>query len=327
MDTPAISVAVCTRNRRASLLETLETLSRQRFDRAWETLVVDNGSEDGTSRAVASQAERFPVPLRCTAEPELGVAFARNRALREARGPIVLFADDDVSCDPGWIVAHAAGLAEPGVVATGGRIVPLLPAGTPAWIAEVLLSDVGGPASRYDFGPTPGEIRERGPFVLPFCANVGVKREAALAVGGFRTDLGWGRRAVPSEDVELFRRMRRRGGRLLYVPAAVVKHRIGPERTTLDYDLRWNRGYGRSQVLMNPPRGLAQRLGRVVSSAHRVLLQRGRARRARRRGDPIAELWALRRRSRNEGQLLELVRSVSPGAVGPASRPGSTPNL
>jgi GT2 family glycosyltransferase len=327
MDSPAISVAICTRNRRASLLETLETLAGQHFDRAWETLVVDNGSEDGTSDAVRSRAGRFPVPLRCSSESELGVAFARNRALREARAPVVLFVDDDVSCDAGLIVAHADALAEPDVVATGGRIVPVVPPGTPAWKAEVLLSDLGGPASRYDFGPALLEISRRGPVALPFCANVGVKRERALGVGGFRTDLGWGRRAVPSEDVDLFRRLRRQGGRLLYVPAAVVRHRIGPERTTRDYDLSWNRGYGRSQVLMNPPRGLAQHLGRVASSAHRVLLHGGRALRARRRGDPVAELWELRRRSRNEGQLLELLRSASRRSKGAPPRPGSAPNL
>ena len=79
----ALSVTLCTRNRRASLLETLDSVERQRWSGRWEVLVVDNGSSDDTLEASGARARRSSVPMRVIREPRLGLSFARNRALAE----------------------------------------------------------------------------------------------------------------------------------------------------------------------------------------------------------------------------------------------------
>src|SRR5262245_49138701 len=229
---PTLTVAICTRNRRDALLRALASLARQETRATWDVLVVENASEDDTRSAAVEIAHAFPVPLAVASEPTRGLSHARNRALATATGRAVVFVDDDATCRPGFVVAHAEGLARAGVVATGGPILPVLPRDLePSWRA-FLEMQIGGPTSRYDLGPDPLECGAGG-APLPFGANLGLLREAALAAGGFRTDLGWGRHAIPGEETELLWRLQRASGRVIYLPGAAVDHHIDAERLSV----------------------------------------------------------------------------------------------
>lgn len=88
-----LSYIIVTHNRRDALLRTLEILRRTTPlpQSEWETLVVDNGSDDGTPRAVQAL---FPeVRLICLGRNE-GV-WARSYAFAPARGRYVVLLDDD----------------------------------------------------------------------------------------------------------------------------------------------------------------------------------------------------------------------------------------
>jgi GT2 family glycosyltransferase len=295
---PALTVAICTRNRRDSLLRALASLAAQTARASWEALVVENASEDDTRAAVGAIARDFPVPLAVESEPALGLSHARNRALQRARGRAVVYLDDDATCHAGFVDAHAAGLAAPDVVATGGRIVPVLPAGLePSWRAFLELQ-MGAPTGRYDFGPEVLEIPGPRAVLLPFGGNLGLARRSALDAGGFRTDLGWGRRMIPGEETELLQRLQRGGGRILYLPGAAIDHHLDAERSSLAYYLRWSRGYGRSLVRLAPPASARERMRRALSALARTawLGARGRSLETRRARE-IA--W---------GQALELLR-------------------
>ena len=82
-----VSVVVCTYNRaallRAALASLMELRTADRFQ--YEIVAVDNGSTDETSRVIQEAAASAPVPLRGVAEPQPGVACARNCGVR-ARG-------------------------------------------------------------------------------------------------------------------------------------------------------------------------------------------------------------------------------------------------
>jgi len=303
----AITVAICSRNRCASLLVTLDSLERQEWDGRWEVLVVDNGSEDETCAVIRGRAADFPVPLRVIAEPQLGLSFARNRAAHEARGRVLLFIDDDVSCLSGWLAAHAFAFEDPRWVGSGGRILPVLPPEAPAWWKEILPSQIGGPTARYDFGSTSVEIVIGGPMPAPFGANMGILRQWVLALGGFRTDLGWGRRMIPAEESEFFQRVRAQGGRLRYVPDASVEHRIAPDRLTLDYYTRWQQGKGRSRVILAPPPGPMSRLAAIATCLVGIGAAAIQAQRPRAGGDFTSGLAAVCKRERRKGRFYELV--------------------
>lgn len=86
-----VSVVIPTRNRRQLLLRTLRTALRQDVGDL-EVIVVDNGSEDGTSAALRRISDER---LRVIRHEPPGVAEARNRGLEVARGRWVAFLDDD----------------------------------------------------------------------------------------------------------------------------------------------------------------------------------------------------------------------------------------
>lgn len=83
----------------------------------YETILIDNGSRDG-SRAYASRFAR----VRVVDEPKRGAYAARNRGVGEARGDVLLFTDADCVPDRTWLRHHLDGLAEPAVdVVLGSR--------------------------------------------------------------------------------------------------------------------------------------------------------------------------------------------------------------
>src|SRR3989338_8927654 len=80
-----ITAAVCTRNREKSLCRTLDSLISQELRAAFEILVIDNGSSDGT-RAMVESYSKHANSIRYFYESKVGIAHARNRAIHEAQG-------------------------------------------------------------------------------------------------------------------------------------------------------------------------------------------------------------------------------------------------
>jgi glycosyltransferase involved in cell wall biosynthesis len=108
-----ISVIISTRNRAASLRETLTCLANaDRTNVSLEVVVVDNGSEDpaATADVVHEFAQTFRV--RVLSEPRqriYGKSHALNRALdEEGLGEIIAVLDDDMSPHPDWFQGVAA---------------------------------------------------------------------------------------------------------------------------------------------------------------------------------------------------------------------------
>jgi len=93
-----VSVLLCTRNRAPDLKETLVSLGQVQPPEGIEAevVVIDNGSTDETGEVVANAKIPWATSVRCVIEPKPGVANARNRALAEAKGEIIVFVDDDI---------------------------------------------------------------------------------------------------------------------------------------------------------------------------------------------------------------------------------------
>jgi glycosyltransferase involved in cell wall biosynthesis len=99
------SVIICTYNRSGSLERTLASLARMelRDSADWELLVVDNNSKDDTRVVVDGFTRASGVNCRYIFEKEQGLSHARNRGIREAKGEIIAFTDDDVLLDRHWL--------------------------------------------------------------------------------------------------------------------------------------------------------------------------------------------------------------------------------
>jgi glycosyltransferase involved in cell wall biosynthesis len=85
-------------------------MTRLRIPRGaeWEILVVNNNCNDNTDEVIASFANRLPVQRVFEATP--GHSHARNRAVTEAAGDLIVWTDDDVLVDPNWLTGYAEAL-------------------------------------------------------------------------------------------------------------------------------------------------------------------------------------------------------------------------
>lgn len=107
MEPLKISVVVPTYKRPGLLLRCFEALLAQTFTKEdYELIIVSDGEDPATSRAVASRRlKKFPVVEYYTLPVKAGPAAARNFGLMLSRGELVVFTDDDCIPDPGWLAA------------------------------------------------------------------------------------------------------------------------------------------------------------------------------------------------------------------------------
>jgi glycosyltransferase involved in cell wall biosynthesis len=237
-----VTVAIPTYNRADFLRQTLAGLTTQQFPRDhFEILVLDNNSTDHTRAVVAEFATARPAP-RYLLEPQQGLDYARNRAIAEARGEIIVFGDDDILVRPDWLAQMAVPLlADPAqkIGAVGGEVIPVFPDGLPPWVAE-WHSPL---AFRRDLGPI--EARHS-----PMGANLAFPRWVFEQLGLFHTALD---RAAGNYfsggDSEMIRRVRSAGHEVWFAPGAAVQHQMPANRTTFRYASRHAFDSARSRVI------------------------------------------------------------------------------
>lgn len=171
-----VSVIIPTRNRRELLLRTLRTALRQDVSDL-EVIVVDNGSEDGTSAALRRVGDER---LRLVRHEPLGVSGARNRGLEAARGRWVAFLDDDDLWSPRKLGRQLAAIrAFPG-------------AGWSA-VGAVTVTSTWQVVGRVRHPPTSGQVRRLALASNPIPGGgSGVLADAQLVrqLGGFDPLLG-----------------------------------------------------------------------------------------------------------------------------------------
>lgn len=85
-----VSIVIPAYNHEAQIAETLESVLAQTYT-AWEAVVVDDGSKDGT----AAVAARFAPRIQCHRQRNAGVAAARNAGFELTLGEYVTFLDSD----------------------------------------------------------------------------------------------------------------------------------------------------------------------------------------------------------------------------------------
>jgi glycosyltransferase involved in cell wall biosynthesis len=240
-----ISVLICTYNRSKTLAAAIESVAIQAMPESlgWEILVVDNNSTDQTRQEVEGLQRRFPERIRYMFEPQQGLSYARNAGIREARGEILAFIDDDETASPGWLQNLTANLHSGEWVGAGGRVLPPPSLPTPAWLSTSGLS-ITGPLAVFDPDLEAGELTEP-----PFGANMAFIRDVFNRFGGFRTDLGRsGNNMISNDDTEFGRRLMRSGLRLRYEPSALTYHPVEETRLRRSYFLIWWFNKGRSDV-------------------------------------------------------------------------------
>jgi len=255
------SVVVPTRNRCEALRVALTSILEQRLEHGrFEVLVVDNGSTDGTRALVDELRARHPgLAYHHAAEP--GLHVGRHKGLRESRGDILVYVDDDIRAAPGWLAGLREAMADPRVAMAGGRVLPEWGATPPDWIRRLweqpqaegrVLPDL----SILDLGDRPRPI----PPTLVFGCNFAVRRSVLLAAGGFHPD------GFPQELIR-FRGdgeswvsayVEEQGLLAFYHPDASIQHCIPASRLTAGYfrQRQFNQGISDSYTAIRRAGGL-----------------------------------------------------------------------
>jgi glycosyltransferase involved in cell wall biosynthesis len=211
--TCGVSVIIPAHNAAATLEATLKSLVHQTRG-VWEAIIIDDGSTDST-RAIAEHWEHRDRRFRALHQERLGVCAARNRGLREARHPFVLFLDSDDRIASTHLQRMVAKLVAD----------PTLDAVHCGW-QNILSSGVTGrPHLGSDEANLFRYFASHCHFAIHACV---LRRHLALAVGGFDVSL------ATCEDWDFFQRVARSGARFGRVPEVLAFYHIRADSASRD---------------------------------------------------------------------------------------------
>ncbi len=233
MTAPEITIVVCTYNRSGMLRDALRSLYALRTadEFTYEVLVVDNNSSDNTPAIIEQAARESSATLGGVRETRPGVAAARNRGVREARGSWIAFFDDDQIAEHDWLYELRRGADEHRCRIVGGAVHLLLPNGCERDLDPTCRMLLG--ESKWSNVPQPYNHR-----LNPGAGNLLVERTVFDEVGLFNEALRRG------EDTDLYRRTRAAGMAAWYLPTAIIQHMTPDERLADEYLLKLSRKMG-----------------------------------------------------------------------------------
>jgi glycosyltransferase involved in cell wall biosynthesis len=238
---PFISVVVPTRERTEQLRSCLASIFALRYPR-YEVIVVDNAPRTAATEELVKGFAAGAVPVTYLREPRRGASAARNRGLRSASGELVAFADDDVVVDPHWLAAISEAFdVTDDVGCVTGPVLPLhFETPAQAWTEQFAEFRTGFAQELFDLREHRSQrpLYPYNPGVFGSGGSMAFRKETLREVGGFDTALGPATPARSGEELAAFIGVILRGHRLVFEPAALVRH-----AETLDYDGLRRRAY------------------------------------------------------------------------------------
>lgn len=212
-----------------------------------EIIVVDNNSNDSTRDIIAHYGISFPI--KYLFENKQGKNYALNSALKRATGDLIVFADDDITPQADWLQCIIESSHRwPRIRLFGGKVEPAFPKAVSKRIFSANFS-------AYVFGryaPYTSEQISEG--TTPVGANCWFRKTIFDEGIIYNTNIGpSGRGRISGSEMELFHRLVASGEKIVYVPSAVVSHRIQDYQLGLPYLLKRAYASGRGWVRIKAP--------------------------------------------------------------------------
>jgi GT2 family glycosyltransferase len=211
---PIVSVVIPCLDEARFIGPCLESIVTNQFpsDRL-DVIVVDGGSKDGTAEILATYAARHPF-VRVARNPARITPVAFNIGIRQARGDLIMLMSAHATLGEGAIAKAVAFSRSSGAENVGGRweVVPRGQSLLDLGIAAALSHWFGVGNATYRTGTT------REPRWVDTAAYGCYRREVFTRIGVFNE------RLVRGQDMEFNLRLKRAGGRTLFVPDIVVRY-------------------------------------------------------------------------------------------------------
>lgn len=167
-----------------------------------------------------------------------GLLAGRHRGVKEAKGDILVFADDDIIADQKWLKSIHETFKDPAVKLVGGKSLPYYEINPPGWVRALWSyypdgMNNCGYLSLMDFG---NECREINPALI-WGLNFSIRKDILIKLGGFHPDgYPWELRRFRGDgEIILGKKALEKGMKSIYQPDALVYHCIPRERLTIEY--------------------------------------------------------------------------------------------
>lgn len=240
-----LSVIICTYNREKYIYNVLRSIAENHYPKdGYEVVLVDNNCTDNTLAECGRFQDDFPdVRFTICHEAQQGLSHARNCGIRESKGDILVYVDDDAEVNDRYLETYAAFFERnPEAMAAGGPIIPRYETAEPEWFSHYTRMLVTGNLYLGD------SEREFPKGAFPGGGNVAYRRSVFDKVGLFNVELGRkGNSLIGAEEKDLFDKMTGLGMKFYYLPTAILYHIIPERKLTDDYFKRLSYSIGQSE--------------------------------------------------------------------------------
>lgn len=140
---PCINIAICSCQRPRLLAKALASIAKMALPDSAQVIVsvIDNDPEQSAARVCDEWRDKLGPALHYEAEPRRGIPIARNRAIDVAlhlNADYLVFIDDDEWVEELWLCElYRYALELGGRAVVHGAVIPELPPGSPAYMAEI----------------------------------------------------------------------------------------------------------------------------------------------------------------------------------------------
>lgn len=227
---PSISIIVPTKDKRGTLRNVLDSLSKLEYDKGRVEVIIVNGDKSGRVQKIVSDYKFKVVRDRATS-----LNAARNLGFKNANNDIIAFTDDDCVAPRDWASKIADSFSDPSVGFVGGRVV--------GYASEQILSEyveetLVPMTARFGEKIVTRQIEL---FKFPAGCNMSFRREALRKINLLDERITYG-----FDDLESLERLVNAGYKLVLNPEVLILHK---HRTSLREFVKQNFRYGRGGAL------------------------------------------------------------------------------
>jgi GT2 family glycosyltransferase len=216
--TPLASVIVVNYNGGDLLLPCLQSLQRQTVADL-EVILVDNASRDDSLEAACKLPREWPSLIILPQKENLGFAGGCCKGLKAARGRLIALLNNDAIAHERWLEHLVNGMeSDPCIGICASKIMVH---------GENIIDSAGDGYSSAGKGfkrgeGKPGDVYNKQEFVFGACAGAALYRREMIEETGFLDEDFF----LIHEDTDLNWRAHLFGWKVLYVPEAMVHHRV-----------------------------------------------------------------------------------------------------
>ena len=213
-----LSVIVSTYNRIDDLQRLIGSLLEQNISKsiAWEIVISNNGSTDGTGEVIESLVNTSSIPIRYIYQPQKAKSYGLNAAMRAAKGNILAFTDDDIIVPVDWVQNILDYINNnPNASCIGG---PVVLYNKEDKDISVRTSKSYSVYCKEDFNPV---------YIPIIGCNMILTRALVESVGFYDVKFGPGSYIGSGDDLDYLYRVVDSGFTLQYVPDILVFHNHG----------------------------------------------------------------------------------------------------